>query len=539
MSIARKLSSLVNEGLSDKAVGLFCNLHRSGNHITEYEISAALRACIRLQVIKEGQQLHCMSWKNCSNTDMIVMTSLVDMYSKCALVKEARTVFDEMPRRDVIATNTMISGFCRCHLAADAITLFNDMPERDLGSWNSIISGLGQNSEGRTALMYFDKLMAEGIGVDFMTMVSVLAVCADLAASSIGRKVHCLVIKQGFKLHMPVGNALVDMYAKCSSMDDARLCFDSMPTKNVVSWTSLIVGYGKYGAGLEAVAAFHQMEMSRVIPNKITFLGILYACSHAGLVQQGWSFFHMMEQRYRIRPTMEHYTCMVDLLARSGCLDEAYGFVKQMPVDPDAELLTALFSSCCSYMNVPLARQVGQKLLESNPQEAGAYMLLSNFYGLIGDLDNVAKVRRLMLDKGIRKKKACTLIEINRSIHSFESSDKSHPQADKIYIYLQELHNRLKAIGYVPNTSMVMQNVDDQTKEEIIFAHSERLAIAFGLLNTPQHSRITIVKNLRVCIDCHLATALISKMEGREIVARDSSRFHHFKNGVCSCGNHW
>ncbi|KAL9679005.1 hypothetical protein QQ045_016858 [Rhodiola kirilowii] len=210
-----------------------------------------------------------------------------------------------------------------------------------------------------------------------------------------------------------------------------------------------------------------------------------------------------------------------------------------MPVDPDAELLTALFSSCCSYMNVPLATQVGQKLLESNPQEAGAYMLLSNFYGLIGDLDNVAKVRRLMLDKGIRKKKACTLIEINRSIHSFESGDKSYPQADKIYIYLQELHNRLKAIGYVPNTSMVMQNVDDQTKEEIIFAHSERLAIAFGLLNTPQHSRITVVKNLRVCIDCHLATALISKMEGREIVARDSSRFHHFKNGVCSCGNHW
>uniref|UniRef100_A0A7N0VK53 Pentatricopeptide repeat-containing protein n=1 Tax=Kalanchoe fedtschenkoi TaxID=63787 RepID=A0A7N0VK53_KALFE len=276
MLLARKLSSLVNKGLSDKAVGLFHHLHRSGNHITGYEISAAIRACTRLQLLKEGQQLQCMSWKQGSNMDMIVMTSLVDMYSKCAFVEGARRVFDEMPLPDVIATSSMISGLCRCNSAAAAIALFNDMPERDLGSWNSIISGLGQNSEGKTALAYFEKMRAEGIGADLVTMVSVLSVCADLAALANGRKIHCLVAKQGFELYLPVGNALVDMYSKCSCMDDARLCFDNMPWTNVVSWTSLIVGYGKYRAGLEAIIAFDQMESAGVAPNKITFLGILF-----------------------------------------------------------------------------------------------------------------------------------------------------------------------------------------------------------------------------------------------------------------------
>lgn len=538
-SVARKFSSFINEGRSDKALNLFTILHRSGNLITEYEISAAVRACTELQVYHKGQQLQSMSLKNGNNADIILMTSLVNMYSKCKLIADARQVFDEMPVRDVIATNTMISGLCKCGYVSDAITLFNGMPVRDLASWNCIISGLGHNFEGKTALIYFDKLRVEGIGIDLMTMVSVLAVSADLAASVNGRKSHCLVPKLGFQMYMTVGNALVDMYCKCSFMDDALVCFEDMPLKNVISWTSLIIGFGKCGAGLEAIAAFHQMEMSGISPNEITLLGILYACSHAGLVQQGLNFFNTMTQRYDVKPTMEHYTSIVDLLARGGCLNEAYTFVNRMPVAPDSKLLTALFSSCISYMNVHLARHVGQKLIESKPEEAGAYMLLSNFYGRVGELENVANVRRLMLDKGIRKQKAYTSVEIGTEIHRFESGDKSHPQAEMIYGYLFKLHKRLEGVGYVLDMSMVMQNVDEDTKREIVYAHSERLAIAYCLMKTSRETRINIVKNLRVCIDCHRFTSLVSKLEGREIVARDSNRFHHFKNGVCSCGNHW
>ena len=354
---------------------------------------------------------------------------------------------------------------------------FDNMSECDVGSWNSLISGLAQNSEGRNALFLFKKMRVEGAEVDVMTMSNVLSVCADLAALVNGKQVYGLVIKYGFELYLPVGNAIIDMYAKCGCMEDACQFFMNMPIKNVVSWTSLIVGYGKHGLGWEALEAFDEMERKGIIPNKITFLGTLYACSHAGLVQKGWVNFNTMVHKYSITPMMEHYTCMVDLLARAGHLTEAYNFVERMPIKLEAELLTALFSSCCSHMNVELAKTVGQRLIELEPEEAGAYMLLSNFYGIIGDLEGVANVRKLMSKRGIRKTKACTWIEIDRKVHSFESGDGSHPLNKEIYNYLKNLVKKMKNSGYLPNTSMVMQNVDDHTKEEMVHSHSEKLAI--------------------------------------------------------------
>ncbi|XP_065630156.1 putative pentatricopeptide repeat-containing protein At3g13770, mitochondrial [Quercus suber] len=221
---------------------------------------------------------------------------------------------------------------------------------------------------------------------------------------------------------------------------------------------------------------------------------------------------------------MEHYTCMVDLLARAGHLTEAYNFVERMPIKPEARLLTALFSSCCSHMNVELAKTVGQRLIELEPEEAGAYMLLSNFYGIIGDLEAVANVRKLMSKRGIRKTKACTWIEIDRKVHSFESGDGSHPLNKEIYSYLKDLVKKMKNIGYVPNTSMVMQNVDDHTKEEMVLSHSEKLAITLGLIITPLGTRIMIVKNLKVYVQTaiyllHLFQRLKEGRLSREILA--------------------
>ncbi|KAG2672947.1 hypothetical protein I3760_13G065900 [Carya illinoinensis] len=539
LSHSKRIASYVTHGESHQTILLFHQLQKTGSKITELVLSAVARVCGRVGAIEEGKQAHCMVFKHGFDRDMILMTSLLDMYFKCTDIKDARRVYDEMPSRDVVVNNNMIFGLCRCQLTVEAINVFNNMCERDTGSWNSLISGLAQNSEERTALFLFGKMRVEGVEVDVMTMSSVLSVCADLAGLVNGKQVHGLVIRYGFDLHIPVGNAIIDMYAKCGCMDDACQFFKNMPAKNVVSWTSLIVGYGKHGLGLEALEAFDAMETEGVVPNKITFLGALYACSHAGLVQEGWRSFNMMIHKYSITPMMEHYTCLVDLLARAGHLTEAYNFIERMPIKPEAKLLTAFFSSCCSHMNVELAKTVGQRLLELEPEQAGTYMLLSNFYGLVGDLKGVANVRRLMLKKGIRKEKACTWIEIDRKVHTFESGDRSHPRSKEIYNYLQNLVQKLKNNGYVPNTSMVMQNVDEHTKEEIVLGHSEKLAITLGLICSPPGTRIMIVKNLRVCADCHLLTALISKIEGREIVARDSSRFHHFRNGKCSCGDHW
>lgn len=539
LSHVKRIGTLVDQGQSCEAITLFQQLQKTGSKITEFLLSATVRACGRLAAIKEGKQFHCMVIKQGFNKDMVLLTSLLDMYSKCTQIKEARRLFDEMPERDIIARNSMISGLCFSHLTSEAVELFNNMSKRDVGSWNSLIAGLGHNCEGRTGLFYYERMRLQGAQIDAMTMVSVLSICADLAALVNGKKIHGLVIKNGYEHYLPIGNAMVDMYTKCGCMDDACLCFRNMPSKNIVSWSTLIVGYGKQGLGLEALQAFEVMEMEGILPNEITFLGALYACSHAGLVQEGRRIFNNMIHKYSINPMMEHYTCMVDLLARAGHLQEASNFIEKMPMKPDTELLTAFLSSCCSHKDLELARSVGEKLLELEPQEAGAYMLLSNLYGLVGDLERVAKVRRLMSSRGIRKEKASTWIEINKTVHSFESGDRSHPLSKGIYMYLESLVEKMKTNGYVPNTSMVMQNVDENTKEEIVLGHSEKLAIGLGLISTPPGTRIMIVKNLRMCIDCHEITKLISKMEKREIVARDSNRFHHFKDGACSCGNHW
>ncbi|KAK7851790.1 putative pentatricopeptide repeat-containing protein [Quercus suber] len=251
---------------------------------------------------------------------------------------------------------------------------------------------------------------------------------------------------------------------------------------------------------------------------------IISIMDHALVEIIGWMNFNTMVHKYSITPMMEHYTCMVDLLARAGHLTEAYNFVERMPIKPEARLLTALFSSCCSHMNVELAKTVGQRLIELEPEEAGAYMLLSNFYGIIGDLEAVANVRKLMSKRGIRKTKACTWIEIDRKVHSFESGDGSHPLNKEIYSYLKDLVKKMKNIGYVPNTSMVMQNVDDHTKEEMVLSHSEKLAITLGLIITPLGTRIMIVKNLKVYVQTaiyllHLFQRLKEGRLSREILA--------------------
>ncbi|XP_048324439.1 pentatricopeptide repeat-containing protein ELI1, chloroplastic isoform X2 [Ziziphus jujuba] len=533
---AKRIGTLIDQGQSCQAITLFHQLRKTGSKITEFLLSATVRACGRLAAIKEGKQFHCMVIKHGFNRDMVLMTSLLDMYSKCNQIGEARRVFDEMPERDVIACNSMISGLCLSHLTSEAVDLFNNMSKRDVGSWNSLISGLGQHSEGRTALFFYERMRLQGAQVDGMTMVSVLAICADLAALLNGKQIHGLVMKNGYEHYLPIGNAMVDMYTKCGCMDDACLCFRNMPSKNVVSWSTLIVGYGKQGLGLEALQAFVVMEMEGIRPNEITFLGVLYACSHAGLVQEGWRIFNMMVHVYSINPMMEHYTCIVDLLARAGHLQEASNFIEKMPMKPDTKLLTAFLSSCFTHKDFELARSVGEKLLELEPQEAGAYMLLSNLYGLVGDLEAVAKVRRLMSNRGIRKEKASTWIEINKTIHSFESGDRSHPLSKEVHKYLQNLVEKMKTNGYVPNTSMVMQNVDKNTKEEIVLGHSEKLAIGLGLISTVPAP--VLPGSIAIPVDLFVSLKDANSGLGYKVYSRSSSHsLSHDRTTLDAAGN--
>ncbi|KAF6149870.1 hypothetical protein GIB67_008591 [Kingdonia uniflora] len=267
--------------------------------------------------------------------------------------------------------NTMVSRLCRCGLTMEEMGLFRNMSIIDIGSWNSLISGLARNSEGVGALVLFREMQVEGMKGNFLLyMVSVLLVCTVLV---IGKQFHGMVIKHGFGMYRPIGNATLDMYEKC---------------------------FCKNGLGDKALKAFGQMEIEGVMPNKITFLGVVYACSHAGLVQEGLKHFNIMINSYCFTTMMDYYTCMVDLLARSGYLEQALEFIeKKMSVKPDAKLLITLLSSFYFHKNVELAKSIGKRLLELEPREAGAYMILCNFYGR--DLEVVAQVRRSMMDRGI------------------------------------------------------------------------------------------------------------------------------------------
>jgi pentatricopeptide repeat protein len=402
-----------------------------------------------------------------------------------------------------------------------------------------MIAGYTQNGLANEALSIFHEMQLSGTKPNAVTMVSVVLACARLAALQQGKCFHAYIIKCVFDLNVVLETTLIDMYAKCGKVEIARQMFDNISRKNVVSWTAMIGGYAMHGLAEDAHALFIQMVQVGMKPDHITFTHILYACTHAGLVEEGWKYFNCMKQDYSITPRVDHYACMVDLLGRAGHLDEAQELIKHMPLEPNAGVWGALLGVCRTHGNIELAKHVAERLFELEPEDAGNYVLLSNIYAAAGRWDDAAKVRTMMKSKGLKKTPGCSLIEVNKKVHSFLVGDQLHPQSEQIYAVLENLKMQMKEAGYVPDTNFVLHNVEEEVKEHMLHSHSEKLAIAFGLINTSPGTPIHITKNLRVCGDCHRATKFISKIVRREIIVRDSNHFHHFKEGLCSCRDYW
>eukprot|EP01018_Ginkgo_biloba_P019235 Gb_06193 [translate_table: standard] len=467
-----------------------------------------LQACAHLGSLEEGKRIHDYIIQRGFEEDAFVRNSLIAMYASCGSIKIARHLFDKMSKRNVV-------------------------------SWNSMIAGYAQSGHVKEALSLFIHMQLANIKPNWVTMVSLLPAFVYLAALQQGKWIHGYITRLGFESNVVVATALIDMYAKCGSLKIARQLFDKMPNRNVVSWNAMIAGYGMHGCGKDALALFYQMQRTGTKPNQITFVGVLSACSHAGLVDEGWRYFNLMTQVYDIKPTVEHYACMVDLLGRAGRMDEAYDFIKKMPVEPDAGVWGALLGACRIHCNIKLGECVAEHLFDLEPEDAGYYVLLSNIYAAAGRWDDASKVRTMMKEKGLNKTPGYSLIEVNNKVHAFLVGDRSHPQSCEIYSMLNTLAAQMKEAGYVPNTNFVLHDVEEEVKEHMLCSHSEKLAIAFGLISTSFGTPIRITKNLRVCDDCHNATKIISKIVKREIVVRDANRFHCFKGGLCSCGDYW
>ncbi|XP_058090487.1 pentatricopeptide repeat-containing protein At3g16610 [Magnolia sinica] len=475
---------------------------------TSATLGCVLRACARLNDLNKGKQIHGYSTKSGFVLDVTVGNSLLSMYAKCGVVDDAISFFDEMKSKDTV-------------------------------SYSAIISGCVQNGSAEDALLIFRKMQAFGIKPDLATMVGVVPACAHLAALKHGQCNHGYVTVCGFQSDTSICNALIDMYSKCGRIDIAKEIFNRMPERDIVSWNALIAGYGIHGLGTEALSIFHDLHNTGLKPDSVTFISLLSACSHSGLVTEGKYWFRLMTTHFNIIPRMEHFICIVDLLGRGGLLDEAYDFIRRMPFEPDVRVWGALLGACRIHENIKLGEEVSKEIQKLGPEGTGNFVLLSNIYSAAGRWDDAANVRIIQRDQGFKKSPGCSWIEIGGTLHAFIGGDQSHPQSAQIYNKLEELLWELKEMGYIANTSFVLQDVEEEEKERILLYHSEKLAIAFGDLNLGPNKPIFITKNLRVCGDCHTAIKFISTVTKRAITVRDASRFHHFNDGVCSCGDFW
>ncbi|OVA02030.1 Pentatricopeptide repeat [Macleaya cordata] len=501
------ITGYTREGKFDKAIGLFSEMEAEGIKPDLFTVTSILHACACNGSLESGKNVHDYILRNNLKTNIFVANALMDMYAKCGDMTESQLVFDQMLRRDLISWNTIIGGYSKNCLPNEAFGLFLEMQ-----------SGFNPNC---------------------VTISCILPACSSLSALERGREIHGYALRNGFISDRYITNALVDMYAKCGALPIARLLFNRLTEKDLVSWTVMITGHGMHGCGREAIAIFNEMRKEGIKPDGISFIAILYACSHSGLLDEGLRFFNIMRNDCKIEPKLEHYACMVDLLACAGRLTKAYKFIKTMPIEADSTVWGALLCGCRIHRDVKLAEIVAEKVFELEPENTGYYVLLANIYAEAEKWEEVKKLRERISRRGLRKSPGCSWIEINKKVHIFVARDRSNPQYKKIELFLERVRMRMKEEGCFPDKRYALVNAGDMEKEEALCGHSEKLAMAFGILSLPPGKTVRVTKNLRVCGDCHEVAKFMSKMVGKEIVLRDSNRFHHFKDGRCSCRGYW
>ncbi|OAY84016.1 Pentatricopeptide repeat-containing protein [Ananas comosus] len=468
---------------------------------------SVLKAYTDIEDLGHCRSIHALVVKEGFDGEQDILVTLTTMYAKSGQVLVARSLFDRMPTPGLILYNAMISGYAKNGYSTEAVELFRRM-----------IAGAGKP--------------------DSITIRSAILACGQLGSLETANWMEDHAARSEYKGDIFVNTALVDMFAKCGSIGRARIVFDRMPERDVVSWSAIIAGYGMHGCGNEAIHLFEEMKHANVMPNDVTFIGLLSACNHAGLVDEGWKYFHSMRE-FGVEPRHQHYACVVDLLARAGHLQKAYDVVLGMPMEPEITVWGALLNACKIYGNVELGEYAAKRIFSLEPLNAGHYVQLSNIYASAEMWNDVAKVRFLMKERGATKAIGCSSIDINGKLHSFRVGDNSHRRSKEIFAMLDEVERKLKEFGFVPHINSVLHDLDIEEKVESLCNHSERIAIAFGLISTTPGTTLRITKNLRACMNCHSATKLISKIFEREIVVRDIKRFHHFKDGSCSCRDYW
>ncbi|KAJ0724347.1 putative tetratricopeptide-like helical domain superfamily, DYW domain-containing protein [Helianthus annuus] len=501
------ISSFTQNELPVLALQYFKKMIAFGVRPDDHIFPSATKAAAILSSYDVGRCVHCYAVKIAYDSDVFVASSVVDMYAKCGRIGDARKVFDEMPVRNVV-------------------------------SWSGMIYGYAQLGENEEALWLFKQALFERFEVNDFTFTSVIRVCGNTTLLALGKQLHGLCLKLSFGSSSFVGSSLISMYSKCGVIELAYLVFGEITVRNLGMWNAMLMACAQHSHTNNVFDLFKQMESSNMKPNFITFLGILYSCSHSGLVEKGKYYFNLMKQ-YGIEPSDQHYASMVDILGRANKVEEALAIIEEMPMQPTECVWGALLTGCRLHGDTELAAYAADKVFELGSVGSGMYVLLSNAYAAAGRYEDAARARKMLRDAGVKKETGLSWVEEGNIVHTFCSGDRRHFRSNEIYNKLEELEDEMEKIGYVADTSHVLKEVGDEEKNMVIRYHSERLAIAFALITFKDGRPIRIMKNLRICGDCHTAIKFMSKCCGRVIIVRDNNRFHRFEDGKCSCSDYW
>ncbi|KAJ0973417.1 hypothetical protein J5N97_021376 [Dioscorea zingiberensis] len=503
------IDGYAKNGDFEEALAAFQSMIRENIVIDQHVLCSALSACGGVKTSSFGKSLHSLVVRLGFQMNTFICNALTDMYSKSGDMDSA----------------SRVTGM-------------------DSGSWNvvscsSLIDGYVELEQIEKALTVYVESRRQGVEPNEFTFSSMLKACAGQAALEQGTQLHSQVIKTSFIKDPFVASVLIDMYGKCGLLTSSIQIFQEMWKPTEIAWNVILGVFAQHGRGKEAIETFNQMVSQGISPNHITFVSLLMACSHAGLVEEGLKYFNSMHDKYGVEPEEEHYSCVIDMLGRAGRLKEAEEFIMKMPFQPNAYGWCSLLGACRTHGDKVLGELAAEKLMKLEPENSGIHVLLANIYGKFGQWEDVKAVRKLMRDNRVKKLPGFSWVDVNNKTHVFGAEDWSHPQMKEINEKLEELSVLIREAGYVPFTGSLSCNVEESLKERLLNYHSERIAVAFALISMPTAKPIIVKKNLRVCVDCHTAIKLISKVVEREIIVRDSARFHHFADGLCSCGDYW
>lgn len=434
------IDGYVKNNLPNEALELFDLMLGDEVEPNEVTMIAVISACSRKGDLSVARNFHEFIREENVNCSLNVLNALLDMYVKCSCLNSAKEIFEAMETRDVFSWTSMINGFAKFGELESARRLFDVMPERNVVSWNAMIAGYSQNNQPKEALELFREMLELSLVPIENTLVCVLSACGQMGCLEMGQAIHDQYIKSNrVQFSVILGNALIDMYAKCGQLDSAAEVFNKMPVRDLVSWNSLINGCAVHGRANEALFLFDQLRRSGLKPDEITLVGVLSACNHCGLLNEAREYFRNMEREFGIEPRVEHYSCLIDLYGRNGLLEEAHKLLMQMPMEPSESTWGALLNASKMLGDTELAKLAAGKLIELDPKDSGIYVLLANTFAKGKKWNDVRVIRSAMRERSMRKSPGQSVIEVKGELHKFLAADESHPLSEEIYQVLNNV----------------------------------------------------------------------------------------------------